>query len=104
MMILISQAISATYFQTPIFQLILVLVGKILPFRMIHNSFSLLIITHRYSECTSYMSHNEGITWSDMSINMGHSNNIIVHAVPHLVSNDTSFNTYEEILDSVKHC
>ena len=54
-----------------------------------------------YSESSLYLSLDRGGNWSDMSLNMGNSNNSIVQAVPHLVSNDTSFNTYAELLNSV---
>lgn len=54
-----------------------------------------------YSESSLYLSRDRGGNWTDMSLNMGNSNNSIVQAVPHLVSNDTSFNTYAELLNSV---
>ena len=47
-----------------------------------------------------YKSDNRGTTWSDLSINIGIANNHIIKSVPHLYDNDSSFNTYDELLDT----
>ena len=54
-----------------------------------------------YGNSSLYVSNDKGVNWLDISINMGNSNNNILQAVPHLTSNDSSFNMYEELLDSV---